>query len=54
MSLPHQVHKRGEVVILMKDIAAAITPVQDMVKKTPRDALNLRAMTELESTEAPS
>lgn len=33
VSLPHQVHKRGEVVILMKDIAATITPVEDMVNK---------------------
>jgi hypothetical protein len=33
VSLPHQVHKRGEVIILMKDIAAAIAPIQDMVNK---------------------
>ncbi|HMP71453.1 MAG TPA: hypothetical protein PKA76_19045, partial [Pirellulaceae bacterium] len=33
VSLPHQVHKRGEVIILMKDIVAAIAPVQDMVNK---------------------
>jgi len=31
VSLPHQVHKRGEVIILMKDVA--IAPVQDMVNK---------------------
>jgi len=35
VSLPHQVHKRGEVIILMKDIAAAIAPVQDLVNKSP-------------------
>ena len=34
VSLPHQVHKRGEVVIFMKDVAAAIAPVQDMVNKS--------------------
>ncbi len=33
VSVPHQVHKRGEVIILMKDIAAAIAPVQDVVNK---------------------
>ncbi len=33
MSLPHQVHKRGEVIILMKDIIAAIAQVQDVVNK---------------------
>jgi hypothetical protein len=31
--LPHQVHKRREVVILMKNIAATIAPIQDMVNK---------------------
>jgi hypothetical protein len=30
VSLPHT-HKRGEVIILMKDITASIAPVQDMV-----------------------
>lgn len=54
MSLPHQVHNRGEVVILMKDIAAAIAPVQDTAKKPPRDALDVRGMPKLESTEVPS
>jgi len=34
VGLPHQVHKRGEVVILVKDVTAAIAPVQDMVNKT--------------------
>ena len=29
----HQVHKCGEVVILVKDVTAAIAPVQDMVNK---------------------
>lgn len=47
VSLPHQVHKRGEVVILMKDILAAIAPVQYMVNKPTRDALDLRGMPEL-------
>ena len=27
VSLPHQVHKRGEVIIFVKDVAAAIAPV---------------------------
>jgi hypothetical protein len=33
VSLPHQVHKRSEVVIFMKDVTAAIAPIQDMVNK---------------------
>jgi hypothetical protein len=33
MSLPHQLHKRGKVIILVKDVAAAIAPIQDMVNK---------------------
>lgn len=32
-SLPYQVYKRGEVVIFMKDVTAAIAPIQDMVNK---------------------
>lgn len=34
MSFPHQLHKRGEVAILVEDITAAIAPVEDMVNKT--------------------
>ena len=34
VSLQHQVDKRGEVVILVKDVTLAIAPVQDMVNKT--------------------
>ena len=34
VSLPHQVHKRGKIVIFVEDIAAAIAPVQDMINKT--------------------
>ena len=33
MSLLHQVHKRGKVIILVKDVAVAIAPIQDMVNK---------------------
>jgi hypothetical protein len=33
VSLPHQVHKRREVIMLMKDVTAAIAPVHDMVNK---------------------
>jgi hypothetical protein len=33
MSLPHQIHKRGEVIILLENVIAAIAPVQDMVSK---------------------
>ncbi len=41
VSLPHETHKRGEVIIRVKDVTAPITPVQDMVKKPPRDALDV-------------
>lgn len=34
VSLPHQVHKRGEVVVLVKDVTEAMSPVQDMADKT--------------------
>ena len=44
VSLPHQVHKCGEVVILMKDVTAAIAPVQDVETKPPRDALDVLSM----------
>ena len=33
MSLPHQTHKRGEVIIFMKNVTATLAPVQDMVNK---------------------
>ena len=33
VSLRHQAHKRGEVIIVVKNIAAAIALVQDIVKK---------------------
>jgi hypothetical protein len=33
VSLPHQTHKRGEVIIFMKNVTATIAPVQDMVNK---------------------
>jgi hypothetical protein len=36
VSLPHQVHKRDEVIIFVKDVAAAIARVQD----TPSVLLN--------------
>jgi len=33
VSLPHQIHKRREVILLVKDVAAAIAPIQDMINK---------------------
>ena len=33
VSLPHQVHKCGEVVILMEDVVASIAPVKDVANK---------------------
>lgn len=33
--LPHQLHKRGKLIILVKGVGGAIAPIQDMVKKTP-------------------
>jgi hypothetical protein len=33
MSLAHQVHERGEVVVLVKHASMAIAPVEDMVDK---------------------
>ena len=33
VSIPYQTHKRSEVIIIMKDDAAAIAPVQDIVNK---------------------
>ncbi len=33
VSLPHQTHKRSEVIILVKDVTATIAPIQDMVNK---------------------
>ena len=34
VSLSHQVHERGEVVILVKDVTEPVATVQDMVNKT--------------------
>jgi hypothetical protein len=34
VSFAHQVHKRGEVVILVEDVTATIAMVHDMVDKT--------------------
>lgn len=31
VSLSHEVHKRRKVIILVKDVAAPIAPIQDMV-----------------------
>jgi hypothetical protein len=31
--LPHQLHKRGKLIILVKGVGGAIAPIQDMVKK---------------------
>ena len=34
MSLPHEIHKRREVIIFVKHITATIAPVEDMVNKS--------------------
>jgi len=33
MSVTYQVQERGEVIFLMKDVAAAFAPVQEMLNK---------------------
>ena len=43
VSFPHQIHKRGEVVILVENVAVAIGPLQDMVNHNtkPRARLSM-------------
>ena len=48
VSFLHQIHKRGEVVIFVKDVAAAIASIRDVVNKPTSRALDVRGIPDLQ------